>query len=36
MKASFGVDPNQERLTYKELRERRELISKRMSGQQLD
>jgi ubiquinone biosynthesis protein len=36
VKASFGVDPNQERLTYKELRERRELISRRMSGQQLD
>jgi len=36
VKASFGVDPNQERLTYRELRERRELITKRMSGQQVD
>ncbi len=36
VKAGLGVDPNQERLTYRELRERRELITKRMSGQQVD
>ena len=36
VKAGFGVDPSLERLTYRELRERRELISKRLAGQQVD
>ncbi len=36
VKAGFGVDPSLERLTYRELRERRELITKRMSGHQVD
>ncbi len=36
VKAGFGVDPNLERLTYRELRERRELISKRLAGHQVD
>jgi ubiquinone biosynthesis protein len=30
VKASFGVDPSTERLTYRELQERRELINRRM------
>ena len=30
MKASLGVDPATERLTYRDLQERRDLINKRM------
>ena len=30
VKASFGLDASTERLTYRELQERRELIQKRM------
>ncbi|MEM9131607.1 MAG: AarF/UbiB family protein [Actinomycetota bacterium] len=37
IKAGFGVDPDQyDSLTYAELRERRSLISKRLSGRDLD
>jgi ubiquinone biosynthesis protein len=30
VKASFGVDPSTQGLTYRELQERRQLINKRM------
>ena len=35
-KASIGVQPDVERLTYAELQQRRELIAKRMDGRQAD
>jgi len=35
VKGSFGVDPNTERLTYRELQERRELIRSRMQNRQV-
>jgi ubiquinone biosynthesis protein len=35
MKGSFGVDPNTERLTYRELQERRELIRTRLQNRQV-
>ncbi|MEM7276158.1 MAG: AarF/UbiB family protein [Actinomycetota bacterium] len=37
VKAGFGVDPNEtDRLTYAELRERRALIQKRLSGREVE
>ena len=35
VKGSFGVDPTTERLTYRELQERRELIRSRLHDRQL-
>ena len=35
VKSGFGVDPSTERLTYRELQERRELIRSRMAGRRM-